>query len=189
MGSRMESDLIERVRARTLEDPSSGCWLWQGALNKKNGYGLVQIEGRQHVAHRAMYEQYFGPIPKGLESHHVCFNKHCCNPAHILLVTKAEHLQWDRTSNLLLQGRGGRRPRKDGCVKRYTPRAQLGPAELAATRAHARTLGKKQRKGDPEHVRALERAKYARRMARDREGFLAARRAQALRRRQNKVLA
>ena len=67
-------------------------------------------------------------------------------------------------------------------------RANTGPGEIAAFNLHANALARMRRKADPGKVRALERAKYARRIARDPAGFRARRRAIDARYRQNKKL-
>jgi hypothetical protein len=56
-------------------------------------------------------------------------------------------------------------------------RARMTPAQIAAFNAHAAELARARRKRNPERIRALDRAKYARRLARDPEGFRAKRRA------------
>lgn len=42
-------------------------------------------------AHKWLYEQLIGPVPKGLELDHKCRNKLCCNPDHLELVTHREN--------------------------------------------------------------------------------------------------
>jgi hypothetical protein len=61
-------------------------------------------------------------------------------------------------------------------------RSQMTSEQIAAYNAHANALARQRRWDNPEHIRALDRAKYARRVARDRASFLATRRAQAKRR-------
>ena len=63
----------------------------------------------------------------------------------------------------------------------------MTPEQIADSNAHANALARERRKRDPEHVRALERAKYARNIARDPEGFRAKRRAIQARYRQKKL--
>ena len=61
------------------------------------------------------------------------------------------------------------------------------PAQFASRNARIVALARERRKRDPEHVRALDRAKYARNIARDPEGFHAKRRAIQARYRQKKL--
>lgn len=69
------------------------CWPWRGAL-EHNGYGRIAISSkpfRKAPAHRVAYELRNGPIPSGLEAHHICSNRACCNPSHIKPITHREN--------------------------------------------------------------------------------------------------
>jgi len=66
-------------------------------------------------------------------------------------------------------------------------RAAMTPEQIADSNAHANALARERRKRDPEHVRALDRAKYARRIARDPEGYRAKRRGIEVRYHQKKL--
>lgn len=69
---------------------TDGCWYWSGAKHHK-GYG--NLRGR--MAHRISYEQFIGPIPKGLQLDHLCEAKNCVNPFHLEPVTNQENkLRW-----------------------------------------------------------------------------------------------
>jgi hypothetical protein len=35
------------------------------------------------TVHRVVYEHYVGPLDPELTIDHLCFNKRCCNPAHL----------------------------------------------------------------------------------------------------------
>ena len=48
----------------------STCTVWVGATNNK-GYGMLQIDGRLHLAHRVAYENAHGPIPDGVVIDHL----------------------------------------------------------------------------------------------------------------------
>lgn len=84
-----------RVRAKIVV-MSNGCWLWNGATNT-NGYGhfVRRKDGRQKktYAHRYVYSALVGPIPKGHEVHHSCYNRWCCAPAHLSTMTHAENCE------------------------------------------------------------------------------------------------
>lgn len=84
----------KRIARMTLVD-ERGCWLWQGAL-RSDGYVQIKITTgfRQHrlaYAHRVAYEALVGPIPEGLTIDHLCRVRHCCNPAHLEVVTHREN--------------------------------------------------------------------------------------------------
>jgi hypothetical protein len=69
-------------------DPSTGCWLWQRALTDQ-GYS----NGGHGAAHRYYWKLVYGPIPPGLHLDHLCRVRHCCNPAHLELVTPLENIR------------------------------------------------------------------------------------------------
>ena len=69
------------------------CWIFknQRGPRKTGHYNLVRIGRRQLLAHRVMYEQEVGPIPKGLVLDHLCRQTFCINPSHLEPVTYAEN--------------------------------------------------------------------------------------------------
>lgn len=68
----------------------TGCWGFTGATTSR-GYGSLSHEGRIWSAHRLAYTLLVGPIPDGMTIDHLCFNKRCCNPAHLEAVTGSEN--------------------------------------------------------------------------------------------------
>ena len=56
-----------------------------------HGYGQFWRNGKTHYAHRAAWEEVHGPIPPGLQIHHVCGNRVCVNVQHLELRTCSEH--------------------------------------------------------------------------------------------------
>lgn len=70
--------------------PETPCWNWRAYVGK-NGYGKWVRSDRQASAHRVAYELFVGPIPKGMQLHHKCFNRSCVNPEHLEPVTAREN--------------------------------------------------------------------------------------------------
>jgi hypothetical protein len=79
-----ESDYT--VENRGYETP---CWLWNG--KRRNGYGVLTMNGRECTAHRAMYEQEVAPIPDDHHLHHLCRSKACIRPSHTAPLTPGDH--------------------------------------------------------------------------------------------------
>lgn len=98
---------IDRLLARAVRDPVSGCLLSGHARDKRTGYAKIRVKDgngrwRWGYAHRVAYEDHYGPIPDGLEIDHVlkrgCVHRHCIAWEHLEAVTPKEN-----------QARGGAR--------------------------------------------------------------------------------
>ncbi len=64
----------------------NGCWLWLGATDN-NGYPK---HGENYIV-RCSFEEKYGPIPKGYDTHHKCEVIICVNPEHIEAIDKKQH--------------------------------------------------------------------------------------------------
>ena len=66
-------------------DELSGCWNWQGAIQKKKGgYGTFQVEEKVNaLAHRVSYRLFKGKLKDNLFVLHSCHNTHCVAPNHL----------------------------------------------------------------------------------------------------------
>lgn len=66
------------------------CWIFTGAL--AHGHGRIVVNGRCEQAHRVSYELHHGKIPSGLMVRHLCHNKRCVNPEHLILGTHQDNM-------------------------------------------------------------------------------------------------
>ncbi|WP_229586300.1 HNH endonuclease signature motif containing protein [Kocuria sp. CCUG 69068] len=82
--------LEERFWAKV--EKTNGCWNWT-ASRVPQGYGQFTVQGAPRRAHRVSYEMAFGPIPKGMEIDHLCFNTSCVNPKHLRVATSQQNKQ------------------------------------------------------------------------------------------------
>ena len=106
-------------------EPNSGCWIWMGALNKENGYGVTwQETPRRQRVHRLMYERVCGPIPEGLHVLHRCDMPLCVNPDHLFLGTHADNMK-DAAAKKRFHDRRGEK----------APNARLTPTQVAEIQA------------------------------------------------------
>jgi len=81
----------ERFWILTDKGGPEDCWTWKGNLWGR-GYGRFGVGGKSQMAHRWLYIQVFGPLPKGKQLDHLCRNRLCVNPAHLEPVTRKENI-------------------------------------------------------------------------------------------------
>lgn len=56
-------------------------------------YGRTAKNGKARYAHCVAYEEFIGPIPKGLQINHHCDIRPCCNPYHLYAGTSKQNVQ------------------------------------------------------------------------------------------------
>jgi len=71
---------------------SSSCWIWLGVVSR-HGYGRAYNPEKMisEVVHRQVWEQMNGPLGSGLELHHLCGEKRCYRPDHLIAVGRLAH--------------------------------------------------------------------------------------------------
>lgn len=85
-------DLPDHLSRFTI-DPDTGCWNWDGHLDR-GGYGKTYHNGSSgRLAHRMVFEALVGPIPPRLLLDHLCRNRRCVNPEHLEDVEHAENVR------------------------------------------------------------------------------------------------
>lgn len=104
--------LRERFNSRHIPVPESGCWLWEGAVDRY-GYGKIRDNCHRVQAHRVSWILHNGPIPEGLCVLHKCDVPGCVNPDHLFLGTNK-----DNTQDALKKGRLCLEGLKLGCMSR-----------------------------------------------------------------------
>lgn len=79
----------------------NGCFIATSHRLNKDGYCHFRFRGKDVRAHRLIFEECFGEIPKGLVVRHKCDVPSCVNPEHLELGTHKENMK-DRD----IRGRG-----------------------------------------------------------------------------------
>ena len=76
---------------RYVPEPNSGCWLWEGNINR-DGYGRLRHHGQDYLAHRFSWAVYRGKVPDEVCVLHKCDTPCCVNPEHLFLGSQADNM-------------------------------------------------------------------------------------------------
>jgi hypothetical protein len=88
-------DPFDRVMARL--DTSGECWEDTGVPPGERAKVQGQRDGVRYTtsSYRVVYERLVRPLGDDEALHHLCLNRRCCNPAHLLPCTTAENNAFD----------------------------------------------------------------------------------------------
>lgn len=102
--SKFDNETDEERLERFLShvNKTADCWLWTGAKNGNNGYGVFSIKHTLVFAHRFSYSSLVGEIQRGYIICHACDNPSCVNPSHLWPGTHK-----DNTRDCISKGRFG----------------------------------------------------------------------------------
>ena len=70
---------------------NQGCHICTSHACGDAGYPVLKRDGKFTRGHRYIYEQAFGPVPKGLVVRHTCDNRMCINLDHLLVGTRLDN--------------------------------------------------------------------------------------------------
>jgi hypothetical protein len=120
------------IEDRGYETP---CWVWQ-RKRIPSGYGYLNFDGRQWVAHVLYWERVNGPVPDGYELDHLCRVRPCVRPDHLEVVTHALNVQRSMTARLTPEAVAIIRatPRIRGSGRALAERFGVGPTAISDIR-------------------------------------------------------
>jgi hypothetical protein len=130
-----------RERFWTKVQKTETCWLWTATKNS-DGYGMLNADRKNQLAHRLSYEMAYGEIDPGMCVMHLCDVRACVNPEHLWLGSITEN-------NRDCQEKGRRKPvarklnvAKVELIRRLVRKGETREAVAAKFGVSGRMVGK-----------------------------------------------
>lgn len=89
VGAASAAKTLDRLAGIVTVNSFTGCWFTPA--RDSGGRSHVSLGGRKWLTYRLTYAAFFGGHPKHMELSHSCDNALCCNPLHVIPLTKPKH--------------------------------------------------------------------------------------------------
>ena len=136
MTSERRNRIMQRILARCIENPETGCLEWQGPTSGKpsasrksrgHGYPRMSLDGKTVAVHIVVATHYFGYLPSTKQVDHKCNNRLCVLHAHLQPLTHKQNQRRRRKVN-----KNGAKQNSLACGKRKAK--ARSPTEAASRR-------------------------------------------------------
>jgi hypothetical protein len=94
----------DRLNAKSKINNETGCIEWTGTINPQTGYGGIRFNGKKFSCHRVSWEINNNKSANGKVIMHLCDNKKCINPNHLIVGTQTDNMKDKVTKNRQLKG-------------------------------------------------------------------------------------
>jgi len=87
---------FKKASAIEVEVTADGCWQCVSHGKNKDGYHSIKYKGKTLLVHRLafMLRHDLEEVPSDMQIHHVCHNRSCANPIHMVMLTQKQHIQY-----------------------------------------------------------------------------------------------
>ena len=102
-------EVVERARGKSIEyeTDNNGCWNCVSHAKEKDGYPVIQINGKQFRMNRYIYLRRHRAIPVGMVVRHKCDNRSCINPSHLEVGTVQDNVNDKMARGRQIRGEAG----------------------------------------------------------------------------------
>jgi len=128
---------LRQIKGRCRINPRTECWEWMNCV-QSNGYGRITVNRKTMYVHRYVYELVNGPIPERRNDvMHVCDNRRCCNPEHLIAGTRLNNMRDAQSKGRLSRGRVHAMRMTQGARRRATTKLTIELAREIRSRCAA----------------------------------------------------